>query len=56
MTTASLTHRKMNNPVVNAMLCALQCCMWALEKCLKFISMHAYIQVFAGSVAPGSRL
>jgi choline transporter-like protein 2/4/5 len=26
-------------------LCALQCCMWCIEKCAKFLNKHAYIQV-----------
>jgi hypothetical protein len=26
------------------MLCMLQCCMWCLEKCMKFLNKNAYIQ------------
>ena len=28
-----------------AVLCAIQCCMWCIEKCMKFINKNAYIQI-----------
>ena len=31
--------------LAKAILCALQCCMWCIEKCAKFLNKHAYIQI-----------
>lgn len=27
-----------------AILCVLQCCLWCMEKCIKFLNKNAYIQ------------
>jgi choline transporter-like protein 2/4/5 len=32
------------NKVMEYLLCVLQCCMWCLEKCMKFVNKNAYIQ------------
>jgi choline transporter-like protein 2/4/5 len=32
-------------PVVDAIVCCCQCCMWCLDKCMQFINKNAYIQV-----------
>ena len=32
------------NKVMEYLLCVLQCCMWCLEKCMKFLNKNAYIQ------------
>merc|ERR1711988_1589641 len=29
--------------IANAILCRIQCCLWCIEKCMKFINKHAYI-------------
>lgn len=34
-----------SNLVVKVVMKAVQCCMWCLEKCLKFLSKNAYIMV-----------
>jgi len=34
-----------NNCLVKACLCLTRCCLWCLEKCVKFISKNAYIQI-----------
>ena len=31
--------------IAKVVLCALQCCMWCIEKCAKFLNKHAYIQI-----------
>ena len=33
------------NPVYKAMVCVTRCCLWCLEKYVKFIAENAYIQV-----------
>ena len=33
------------NPVMVLVFRALQCCIWCFEKCLKFLSKNAYIQI-----------
>jgi len=43
------THKKLkqsgaNNKLVDAALCCCQCCLWCVEKCLKFMNKNAYIQ------------
>jgi choline transporter-like protein 2/4/5 len=32
------------NRLMQYLLCVLQCCMWCLEKCMKFVNKNAYIQ------------
>eukprot|EP00640_Fibrocapsa_japonica_P000844 CAMPEP_0113952300 /NCGR_PEP_ID=MMETSP1339-20121228/90330_1 /TAXON_ID=94617 /ORGANISM="Fibrocapsa japonica" /LENGTH=739 /DNA_ID=CAMNT_0000960877 /DNA_START=109 /DNA_END=2330 /DNA_ORIENTATION=+ /assembly_acc=CAM_ASM_000762 len=32
------------NTVVKAFFCCLQCCLWCLDKCIRFINKNAYIQ------------
>ena len=32
------------NKILEYLMCVLQCCMWCLEKCLKFLNKNAYIQ------------
>jgi len=43
------THKKLkqsgaNNKLVDIAMCCCQCCLWCVEKCLKFINKNAYIQ------------
>jgi choline transporter-like protein 2/4/5 len=33
------------NKAAQVVLCCIQCCMWCLEKCMKFINKNAYIQI-----------
>jgi len=35
---------KSKNALLKAVLCAIQCYMWCLEKCMKFLNKNAYIQ------------
>ena len=35
-------------PIVNFILKALMCCLWCLEKVLKFINWNAYIMIGKG--------
>ncbi len=35
--------KKSKNKVLEYLMCVLQCFMWCLEKCMKFINKHAYI-------------
>lgn len=35
---------KSNNRILMVVMSALQCCMWVLEKCMKFLNKNAYIQ------------
>jgi len=32
------------NKLLQVVLCVVQCCMWCLEKCMKFLNKNAYIQ------------
>lgn len=32
------------NKILQYLLCVLQCCMWCLEKCMKFLNKNAYIE------------
>ena len=36
--------KETKNKLMQYLLCILQCCMWCLEKCMKFINKNAYIQ------------
>merc|ERR1711998_64579 len=36
---------KAKNKLASAILCFIQCCMWCIEKCMKFINKNAYIQI-----------
>lgn len=36
--------KKSGNKLAQYVLCILQCCMWCLEKCMRFLSKNAYIQ------------
>lgn len=36
--------KKSGNKILEYVLCTLQCCMWCLEKCMKFLNKNAYIQ------------
>ena len=40
-----------------AVLCAIQCCMWCVEKCMKFLNKNAYIQtaIFGYSFCKAAR-
>eukprot|EP01038_Epipyxis_sp_PR26KG_P009819 gene9819-13212_t len=35
--------KKSHNKVLEYAMCILGCCMWCLEKCMKFLNKHAYI-------------
>merc|ERR1711871_421625 len=35
---------KSENKIAVAILCVLQCCLWCMEKCIKFLNKNAYIQ------------
>ena len=45
------------NKIMEYLLCMLQCCMWCLEKLLKFINKNAYIQtaIYSYSFCKSSR-
>jgi hypothetical protein len=45
------------NKVVEYLMCVLQCCMWCLEKCAKFLNKNAYIQtsIYGFSFCKSSR-
>jgi len=34
-----------DNPFVKFIFCVLRCCMWCLEKCVRWLNKHVYIQV-----------
>lgn len=34
---------KSGNQIAQYVLCAIQCCLWCVEKCMKFLNKHAYI-------------
>ena len=36
--------KKSGNQLLQYILCMIQCCMWCLEKCMKFLNKNAYIQ------------
>lgn len=36
--------KKSGNKLLQYILCMIQCCMWCLEKCMKFLNKNAYIQ------------
>ena len=36
--------KKSGNKLLQYIMCILQCCMWCLEKCMKFLNKNAYIQ------------
>ena len=36
--------RKSGNKILQYILCILQCCMWCVEKCMRFLNKNAYIQ------------
>jgi len=33
------------NKVAQVVLCCIQCCLWCVEKCMKFLNKNAYIQI-----------
>jgi hypothetical protein len=45
------------NKVIEYLMCVLQCCMWCLEKCAKFLNKNAYIQtsIYGFSFCKSSR-
>jgi len=49
--------RKSKNVAIKAILCALQCYMWCVEKCMKFLNKNAYIQtaIFGYSFCKAAR-
>ncbi|GMI20916.1 hypothetical protein TeGR_g11602 [Tetraparma gracilis] len=48
---------KSKNKILVAVLCAIQCYMWCLEKCMKFLNKNAYIQtaIFGYSFCKAAR-
>lgn len=36
--------KQSGNKLAQYVLCMIQCCMWCLEKCMKFLNKNAYIQ------------
>ena len=48
---------KSKSKLAKAVLCAIQCCMWCLEKCMKFLNKNAYIQtaIFGYSFCKAAR-
>jgi len=56
---AYLQHKFKNskNQAIKIVLCAIQCCMWCLEKCMKFLNKNAYIQtaIFGYSFCKAAR-
>lgn len=51
------TVKRENNSVAKAVLKAIRCCLWGIEKCLKFINKNAYIQtaIFGYSFCKAAR-
>lgn len=49
--------KKSKNKIVEYLLCVLQCCMWCLENCAKFVNKNAYIQtsIYGTSFCKSSR-
>eukprot|EP00968_Pinguiococcus_pyrenoidosus_P026398 scaffold7075_cov274-Pinguiococcus_pyrenoidosus.AAC.20 len=49
--------KKSKNKIAEYLLCILQCCMWCVEKCMKFINKNAYIQtaIFSYSFCTAAR-
>ena len=49
--------KKSKNQIIIALLCALQCYMWCIEKCMKFLNKNAYIQtaIFGYSFCKAAR-
>jgi choline transporter-like protein 2/4/5 len=49
--------RKSKNVAIKALLCAIQCYMWCIEKCMKFLNKNAYIQtaIFGYSFCKAAR-
>jgi len=49
--------QKSKNRVLICLLCVIQCCMWCLEKCMKFLNKNAYIQtaIFGYSFCKAAR-
>ena len=45
------------NKVAQYLLCTIQCCLWCMEKCMKFINKNAYIQtaIFGVSFCPAAK-
>lgn len=43
--------------LASAVLCAIQCCLWCIEKCMKFLNKNAYIQtaIFGYSFCKAAR-
>ena len=35
---------KSGNQIAKAIICCMQCCLWCMEKCIKFLNKNAYIQ------------
>lgn len=49
--------KKSGNKILQYVLCLIQCCMWCLEKCMKFLNKNAYIQtaIFGYSFCKAAR-
>jgi hypothetical protein len=37
--------KETKNKIAEYVLCCIQCCLWCLENCMKFVNKNAYIQV-----------
>ena len=35
--------KKSGNKIAQYVICIISCCLWCLEKCMKFLNKHAYI-------------
>lgn len=42
-----LVHLAAQNPVARFIFCCMKCCLWCLEKFIKFLNRNAYIMVSA---------
>ena len=36
--------KKSGNKLMEYVLCSIQCCLWCLEKCMRFLNKNAYVQ------------
>lgn len=46
-----------DNKIAKYLLCACQCCLWCLEKCMKFLNKNAYVQtaIFGSSFCKAAK-
>jgi len=49
--------KKTENKIAQYVICIISCCMWCMEKCIKFLNKHAYIltAIYSYSFCKASR-